>query len=570
MILAAGHVGGIHLGAPLTATGIPDESRRAIVVEVNGVNWTDAGAIKAGTLDIDDTQGEPATCAFTVLNATIAPAVDDVVRVLYFSEVLFAGTIRSVKRKSDHRQLHKTYECECADWSKILVRRKLTRNFIGMSIPAIVDSLLDNELAGEGLSMGTIDRSPTIPLVDGIDVSAFDLIKDAAGVTGQTFYVDWDKRFQFRSTSSPAAPLTLNETILEDADVTIDLETYRNVMTVTVKGTPASAATTDAKTVTITKINEDQITARQALGGSGRYEESESITHPTSNDPTQLALLATAYARTRLAVSGVPRQTLTGRVRGYGFRAGQSATVSLINHLGVSGTWLIQRVSIKDENGYNLLHRLELVTSSLQQRAYESWLSIVAKGKTTIQMPSSITSNVQIFDTPGTDTWTVPAGVTIAEFTCKGAGGGGSGWWYYGTFSYAQGGYGGAGGLAVTTQDCIEGQVFDLTIGTRGDAGTNGYPNGDPPTYPTSGTDATVTKVQLSTVLICQANGGYGGVSQYPYAGVDGAPGNGAGDGVTVGGGFAGGLNGLHGFYSGDEIRDPTEGTSDGRIEVRW
>jgi len=398
-------------------------------------------------------------------------------------------------------------------------------------------------------------------------------LRDAAGVTGQTFYVDFNKAIQFRVTSNDTAPIDFDTSTVETATLTIDRETYRNVQTVIVTGTPASESSTDANVSTQVRQNNNQIAARAAIeGGSGRYENIEEVTHPTSNAGADLALLGIGYANLRLATSGTPRQTLACRARNYGFRAGQFATATLAS-LGVSGTWLIQKVSVREEDGRKLVHDLELVQSSLQYRAYESWLNIVKGGKITVQMPGSVTSNSVTYTTTPGSPWTVPAGVTSITITCVGAsGGGGGGNTLYsgisGCYSAAEanGGAGGPGGLAISIVTVTEGQEVDLVVGTAGLAGDHGsFSRTCFATDPTSGTSATVTTASISGTLYCQANGGTFGRYGYYHLdpAFDGSAGSGVGDAVTVGGGKAGGTGGI----SGGAVAGAG---SDGSITIEW
>jgi hypothetical protein len=554
-------------GAIVDPTGL-----RPILTEINGVDARDVVAMNS--LKIQDTVGQPVTANFTIINSTTAPVVGDVVRIFYHSYLMFAGTIDHVTKTSTDL-LTFVYAVDCLDWSQTLIRRKLRRNFINAPIQSIVDSILDNELVSEGLTIGTIDSRTTIPLVDARSGKVFDVFRDMAGATGQTFYMEFDKSVQMRSTTVLDAPLVLSEAnvLLEGMTSSVDRETYRNVQTVIVTGTPPTGS--DANVSTQQRTNDDQIAERAAIeGGSGIYEEVEEITHPTSNDGADVALLGISYARLRLATSGTPRVTVRCQVRGYGFRGGQVATVNL-PEFGLVGTYVVQRVSIREVGGVNLFHDLELTASSLQQRAYESWLAVVRGAKVTVQVPGSITNNIQTFSTPGATTWTVPAGVTTAEFTNYGASGAAGGKFIYsGTSGHsiqacsrtALGGNGGASGKAVTVSSVIAGQIYDIVIGSAGTP--PGSAGGDPffgcgAGSGGNGAAGGASQVLLSGVVICQGDGGGGGMGANGSAfagspGADGSAGGGVGDAVSVGGGKIGGTN------------DPASIGLDGAVEVRW
>lgn len=580
-------------------------SQRPIGFALNGINHREW--LRVDTLEIDDTLGQPVSAEFTLVNPDEVPVAGDEVRITFFDQVIFAGTIDQVQKTSpDLRTVF--YRCDCVDWSQILLRRKLRRNFTNMPVQNILDSILDNELATEGLTIGTIDSRATMPLLDAQNARVFDVCRDLAGATGQSFYVDFDRSIQMRSTTVDPAPLLLNETTvqLQGTAVKSDRETYRNVQVVVVTGTPPDR-NTDALTVVIERRNDAQILERQAIeGGTGRYEEIEEVTHPTSNDGVILALLGIGYAQLRLATSGALRQTTQLRVRHYGLRAGQLAIVDLPT-FGLSGTFIIQRVSTREEAAQSLVYDLELTSSSLQQRAYESWLAVVKKGTVTMQLPGSLTNNLQTFETPGTYIFIVPAGVVSVEVTCVGGSAAGSGGAAYtglqngnppypcdggGQYTDAalgvNGGRGGNSGRAVTVLTVIEGETITLLVGSAGVAGvsdSNVYHNLSSGSEAATGTDGTIGNPSQATyrgVVVCKGDGGKKGThGRVTIALVTGSSGRqqriclfpgtnaannaaGIGDGVSVGGGNKGGVTG-----KGIPFVQPGPGV-DGRVEVRW
>jgi len=577
MQFGAATCAGVSLGSVMQDPGaiVDPTSLRPILTEINGVDAR--ASIKMDSLRIQDTLGQPVTAAFIMVNPDSPPVVGDNVRIFYHSQLIFAGTMDHIDKSSPDLSTVE-YAVDCLDKTHTLIRRKVSRNFTNVPIPNVLDSLLDNELADEELSIGTIESRATLPLVDSRHGKALDILRDMGAATGQTFYLDFDGSIQMRSTLVAAAPLVLSEAnvLLEGTTSSSDRETYRNVQKVLVTGTPA-VKSQDALTTTQERRNEDQIAARQAIeGGSGIYEEVEEITHPTSNDGAEIALLGISYARLRLATSGTPRTTVRCQVRGYGFRAGQVATVDLPT-FGLTGTFAIQRVSIREKAGTLLFHDLELTTSSLQQRAYESWLGIVKGAKVTVQVPGSLANNLQTFNTPGSTTWTVPAGVTQIEVTCYGASGGGGGGAYHEyTFSgthpvhAAPGGRGGDSGRATTMLDVEEGQVYDLLVGAMGIGGASASGSGISTSVTASnGTSGTLSQMSLSGVVLCQGNGGSAGTGAYAAwntatTGIDGPPGSGIGDAVSVGGGKTGGACG-----AGSPVSSGISG-SDGLVEVRW
>ncbi len=485
----------------------------------------------------EETSGEVGTVNLVFRNPEVAPAVGDPLEIRYFGAILFSGTITDIERTVDPSHALTLYTCTATDWGQVLVRRKVRRNFTDLTIPQLVSSILDNELSGEGFVYGSSDHAGSMELVDADNVSVFDVLRDVAGITGQVLFVDYDKTIRFRATSNPTAPFDVKDATVQDVALRVDRETYRNVQTVIAKGTAPEG--TESIEVQVVLENTAQIAERQAVeGGSGRYEQMDEVTHPRSNTQTVLARLADTYATVLLAVGGTPRSILKTRMKAqglYGFRAGQVAPVD-VSGFGLAGTWLIQRVSWREEDGTRLLYRLELVESSLQQRAWESWASIYRAGQLIVTVPGAgLSANVASFTTPGSTQWVSPITGVITITTMGGSGGGG------GDYPYA--GDGGNSGKTVSSVSVLTGDVIDLVVGARGSGGI-----GD-----TNGTSGTTTTAHRNAVLLSEATGGGGGKGR-SNGGAHGTPGGGSNGVVSVGGGktggqggFPNGANGQHG-----------------------
>jgi len=566
MMLAGAVLGGAAYASTEQDNGNSADAQaiRPFTLEINGVDRADW--FRVDSLQISDTLGQPMSCSFTLVNPTARPRLGDVVRVLYYSEVLIAGLMTRCQPKPSIDLGTTFYECESSDWSILLTRRRMRRNFTDAPVANIVDSILDNELAGDGLTIGTIDQGASIPIVDVKNGRVFDMLRDIAGATGQSMYVDFNKAIQFVSTSNQDSPKPLTYSTVEDSSLTEDLEGYRNVQTVIVTGTPGAGQ--DAETAVVTRENADQIEERLAIeGGTGRYEEMEEVTHPTSNDGADLTLLGIGVARLLLMTRGTPRKTLRCRVRGYGFRAGQFVSVDL-PAVNASGTWLIQRAMLSEQSIQYPVYDIEATQSSSQIRAYESWLNIVKSGKVVVQMPGSVTSNSVTYGTPGAYTWPVPSGVTSVEIECvggSGGGGGAAGYWGY------SGGNGGNSGRAVTILSVLPGQSLDLVVGSAGVAGIS--TSADDSYSWTSGSDGTASSVSFSGSIVCQGNPGGGGTRALDPGfndGADGSTGSGIGDAVSVGGGRTGGARGRDlAPYPDTSYTNPSPG-ADGYIVIRW
>jgi len=188
-------------------------------------------------------------------------------------------------------------------------------------------------------------------------------------------------------------------------------------------------------------------------------------------------------------------------------------------------------------------------------------LILVMNGNKTLTANFAIDDNKTrvSYETPGTGTWTVPAGVTSVTVEAWGGGGAG-GSAYSGTASTAnnlRAGGGAGGSFASTTASVTPGQVINYTIGAGGVGAVEGF------THLTFGQSGGSTSASLNNVTFVSALGGPGGQNcsllNAGYNGVGGiAPvvgnicsvafyGGNGGTAVPGGSGGGGGSAGAHG-----------------------
>lgn len=428
------------------------------------------------TLSIDSELGRQGTASFTLVNTGTFLSIGLPVRIKFYEDIIFAGAIDRVNIASNNTETFKTYRCECTDHSYLLFRRKVTKTYTNSTLTQIANNLLANELFYDGLSLGQVDSSVVIPSIEASSVSTYDLLKEASVSVGTVFHVDYNKKLNFIGSTTTPAPVALDENTIEECSQEVDRETYRNQQTVTVTGTPLPS--TSAVVVTYTANNNNQISTQAAIENTGGvYNDIQSVTHPSSNVAVTLTKFAIAYAKTLLAVRGSIRTTINVRTRQYGFKVGQLASLS-VPQLALSGDWIVERATMREENGMYLVTDLALSPSSLRRRAQELWLDVVSKGKVAVLPPAAITTQSQTFSTPGSYEFTVPAGITSLQVTCAGAGGGGGGGAYHRDQRffplpavYSGGQPGARGGLVIAVLDVSPGDIIDLVVPSGGAGG---------------------------------------------------------------------------------------------------
>ena len=143
----------------------------------------------------------------------------------------------------------------------------------------------------------------------------------------------------------------------------------------------------------------------------------------------------------------------------------------------------------------------------------------------------------------GTQDYVIPDGFTSADIFCVGGGGGGGTGYRFAKEAYQQGGGGAGSGYTNTAYNIgvTAGQVLNCIVGAGG-SGQAGYKY--------TGDRGGSTSVARNGVILCNADGGYGG--------------KGASSGSNAPGGSSGGAGGYNDLNSNSYIRAGESGKSDG------
>jgi hypothetical protein len=164
-----------------------------------------------------------------------------------------------------------------------------------------------------------------------------------------------------------------------------------------------------------------------------------------------------------------------------------------------------------------------------------------------ISVSLTCTASSFSFTTPGSYTWTVPAGVSSIQIVATGGGGGGGGMWGSGA-----GHSGGAGAVVNSTRNVTAGQLLNLVVGGGGGTGASGPGSGGGGyTCGAGGGGGGSTNVDSGTSdqIIAGGGGGGGSCNNATSGGNGGGTGGAGGDGGTLyryigGGGGNGGIGG--------------------------
>lgn len=205
--------------------------------------------VLANSFRYSDDLGNRNTADFVLLaeDSSTIPEVGEAIIIKKDSDKIFTGSIEALEilcRSSDNLPLE--VEVSCVDHTAILDRYLVSRSFDNMAAGAIVRSIIDDELDGEGFTYTNV--------LDGITVkravfnydTATKAIDKLAELTGYFWFIDVDKDIHFCPRETNLAPFVLGDTAGNHETLTVirDRESYVNRLYVRA-GTELSASRVD-------------------------------------------------------------------------------------------------------------------------------------------------------------------------------------------------------------------------------------------------------------------------------------------------------------------------------------
>lgn len=210
----------------------------SITLEVNGTDRTNQ--IKWRTLKKKSVlTRQPDMLTFSLLNyssKTWRPSIGDTVELFDGADTIFAGNVVQTD-DSLSGGLLKDFVVTCKDYTHLLDRNLVSKNYAGMSGTDIVDDIITTFCAGGGFTTGNVD----VPYV--VSAVSFNYLtpsqcfqKICEMIPGYDWYVDYDKDIHFFLQGTRSAPFSLDDTsgnfIYDSLSVDSDNTQIRNHITV--------------------------------------------------------------------------------------------------------------------------------------------------------------------------------------------------------------------------------------------------------------------------------------------------------------------------------------------------
>jgi len=175
------------------------------------------------------------TAQFTVVSESptydfYRPLIGESVKIEYLRTVIFAGPIERISEKKEmHLETVLFQEIEAVGWEQILDRHLVARSFENSTIGDIVDTLLADELLGEGFTVAQLPVSPNLEIGVFNYQSVFEVFGEISEIFGWDWWIDVDKGIHFVESGTNAAPMDIdNSTQYESLSVDLEIGDYRN------------------------------------------------------------------------------------------------------------------------------------------------------------------------------------------------------------------------------------------------------------------------------------------------------------------------------------------------------
>lgn len=148
-----------------------------------------------GSFSETDNINDRSTCSFMV-DSTVTLTVGMEVIVENGAMRVFGGTIDSLKRRTPQGTNLKRYSLTCVDYNQLADKRRVAATYTNQTVSYIVNDIITNYLAAEGVTAGTIPTGPVITEAVFDYRKASECLDFIKTTTGLNWNIDYNKALQ--------------------------------------------------------------------------------------------------------------------------------------------------------------------------------------------------------------------------------------------------------------------------------------------------------------------------------------------------------------------------------------
>lgn len=188
--------------------------------------------VRLPSIEITDELNARNTCRFQLHDRSgqYRPAEGQPVSISWDLTVIFAGTIDHLVERILPGTPALSLDVDCVDFNQLCDRHIVTAEYLNQTLKAVVQGLLANNLAGEGLTLdAAMETGPTLDHIVFPDVTVTQALNSVSELTGYAWYIDYAKVLHVFSREFFAAPFPLDDLALwRNLTVSRARDQYRN------------------------------------------------------------------------------------------------------------------------------------------------------------------------------------------------------------------------------------------------------------------------------------------------------------------------------------------------------
>lgn len=180
--------------------------------------------------DITSTLNARDVCRFSTFDrlGVYRPAIGEEVIVVADSVRLFAGTINTITERVEPGTTLLVCACECVDYNQLCDRHLVARIYEDQTLKEIVEDIVAQDLAGEGITTVNVQTGLTITKAVFNYRTVTEAFNELADLAGYSWSIDYYKDLHFFGRETNYAPVAITGANARNFSVRSTRDQYRN------------------------------------------------------------------------------------------------------------------------------------------------------------------------------------------------------------------------------------------------------------------------------------------------------------------------------------------------------